>query len=107
MSVSNQSSKVVRILRGGQITIPVEFRRRLGIDDETLLRITVEDGELRVSPVPSAEKDAGPDWLDTLFDAYAPIRAEILARGIAEEEINSDIDAAIAEVRAAHRSMRR
>lgn len=105
MSHSDQLSKVVRILRGGQITIPAEIRKQLGIDDETLLRMTVADGELRVVPVRVVEKEES-DWLRALYDAYAPVRADILARGISEEEVNVDIDAAIAEVRAEHLASR-
>ena len=101
MKQSDHMSKDVRMLRGGQVTIPVEFRRRLGINEETMLRMSVADGELRVSPLRLVEQD-GYDWLHALYDAYAPVRANILAQGISEEEINADIDAAIAEVRAEH-----
>lgn len=100
MSASDHMTKVVRTLRSGQITIPAEFRRRLGIDDSTLLRMTLENGELRVSPVRIVETGGEPDWLDALYAAHAPIRADVLARGITSEEINADVDAAIAEVRA-------
>jgi AbrB family looped-hinge helix DNA binding protein len=100
MRSSNQPTKVVRALRSGQITIPAEFRRRLGIDDKTLLRLTLEDGELRISPVRIVESAGERDWLDALYEAYAPIREEVLARGIPSEEIYADIDVAIAEVRA-------
>ncbi len=105
MSKSDQLTRVVRILRGGQITIPAAFRKELGIDDETLLRLSVEDGELRVSPVRIVDKEET-DWLDALYDAYAPVRAGILARGISEGEVNADIDTAIAEVRAERLSTR-
>lgn len=72
MSTSEPLSKVVKILRGGQITIPAEFRRQIGIEDETLLRITVEDGDLRVSSVRHDVHAGKGDWLDALYDAYAP-----------------------------------
>jgi hypothetical protein len=41
-----------------------------------------------------------------LYEYYAPVREEILARGIPEEEVNADIDAAIAAVRAEQRANR-
>lgn len=100
MSDGKPLSKTIRVRRGGRVTIPAEFRRRLGIDDQTLLLMSVEDGVMRVLPVPIEGLDEESDWLDALYQAYAPIRAEILARGISEEEINADIDTAIAEVRA-------
>ena len=46
----------------------------------------------------------GSPWLRELYEYFAPVRDEILARGISEEEINADIDAAIAEVRAEQRA---
>ncbi len=52
-----QSNKNRARCAADQITILVEFRRRLGIDTETLLRMTVEDGELRVSPVRIVETE--------------------------------------------------
>jgi bifunctional DNA-binding transcriptional regulator/antitoxin component of YhaV-PrlF toxin-antitoxin module len=104
MSTSEQSSKVVQVLRGGHIVIPAEFRRQIGNVDDSLLRITVEDGDLRVSPVRFEMQGEGRDWLDALYDAHAPVRADILARNISEEEVNADIDAAIAEVRAEQRA---
>ena len=94
----------MRSLRGGQITIPIEFRRELGIDEETMYRVTLSDGELRVAPVQVKEPSKGSPWLRELYEYFAPVREEILARGISEEELNADIDAAIAEVRAEQRA---
>jgi bifunctional DNA-binding transcriptional regulator/antitoxin component of YhaV-PrlF toxin-antitoxin module len=106
MSETRSLTRIVRPLRSGQVTIPAEFRRRLGFDDDTLLRMTLAGGELRIVPLQVTEPDAGPDWLDELYDYYAPIRAEVAARGISEEEVKRDIDAAIAEVRAEQRANR-
>ena len=106
MSETERLTRIVRPLRSGQITIPAEFRKRLCIDQETLLRLTLEAGELRIVPVRVAERNEGPDWLDTLYELYAPVRAEVLARGIPEEEVNADIDAAIAAVRAEQHAAR-
>jgi AbrB family looped-hinge helix DNA binding protein len=91
-------SKVVRSLRGGQITIPAEFRRALNIHDDTLLQLTLVDGELRVRPV-EVRASQGSAWLRELYEYFAPVREEVLARGISEEELYADIDAALAEVR--------
>lgn len=97
-------SRTVRSLRGGQMTIPIEFRRALGIDEETLLRVTLEDGALRVAPVLDEEKTAAINPLRALYEYFAPVREEVLARGISEEEVNADIDAAVAAVRAEQRA---
>jgi bifunctional DNA-binding transcriptional regulator/antitoxin component of YhaV-PrlF toxin-antitoxin module len=106
MSETAPMTKIVRPLRGGQVTIPAAFRRQLGIDDETMLRMTLENGELRISPIRVAEDSKGSPWLRELYEYFAPVREEILARGISQEELFADIDAAIAEVRAEERARR-
>ena len=96
-------SRTVRSLRGGQMTIPIEFRRALGIDEETLLRVTLEDGALRVTPVHAVEKATGANPLRDLYEYFAPVREAVLASGISQEDLWAEIDAAIAEVRAEKR----
>jgi AbrB family looped-hinge helix DNA binding protein len=104
MAETETMSKIVRPLRGGQITIPVEFRRELGIDEESLLRVTLENGELHIKPVQVVAERKGSAWFRELYELYAPTRQDIVDRGISEEEVNADIDAAIAEVRAEKQS---
>jgi bifunctional DNA-binding transcriptional regulator/antitoxin component of YhaV-PrlF toxin-antitoxin module len=106
MSRSAQITKIVRPLRGGQVTIPAAFRKELGIDAETMLRMTLVDGELRIKPIQVTEAPKGSPWLRELYEYFAPVREEIFRRGISEEEVNADIDAAIAEVRAEQRAKR-
>lgn len=107
MQTSKPLTKLVRPLRGGRITIPAEFRRRLGINQESLLRLTLDDRGLHITQVQVVETGAGSPWLRELYDMFAPVREEILERGISEEEVNADIDAAIAEVRREQRATRR
>ena len=104
MSQTVEMSKIVRSLRGGQVTIPAAFRRELGIGDDTMLRMTLADGELRIKPVELSEPSKGSPGLRALYEYFAPVREEILARGISQEEVFADIDAAIAEVRAEQRA---
>jgi bifunctional DNA-binding transcriptional regulator/antitoxin component of YhaV-PrlF toxin-antitoxin module len=106
MSETAQMTKIVRPLRGGQVTIPAAFRKELGIDGETMLRMTLVDGELRIKPVQMTDAPKGSPWLRELYEYFAPVREDILRRGISEEEVNADIDAAIAEVRAEQRAKR-
>ena len=63
-----------------------------------------DDGELRLKPVRVANEPQGSPWLRELYEYFAPVRQEILDRGISEEEVNADIDAAIAAVRAERRA---
>lgn len=76
-------SKIVRPLRSGQITIPAEFRKRLGIQENTLLRLTLAGDEIHLKAVRAAETAAGSPWLRELYDRFAPVRREALARVIA------------------------
>lgn len=100
-------SKVVRARKKGQITIPEEFRRALGIGEDSLLRVSVREGELRIAPVEVRERNGtgeqGSPWLRELYEYFAPVREEILRKGYTEEEINVDIDEAVREVRAERR----
>lgn len=93
-------TKVVRQLRSGQITIPAEFRKKLGIEKDTLLQVTLERGELRVRPVPIKETAGGSPWLAELYKAFGPVREE--ADKLSSEEIDADIDEAVKAVRQKH-----
>ena len=51
MVASKTKSRTVHVLRGGQITIPIEFRRELGIEEDSLLQVTLtEPGKLTLTP---------------------------------------------------------
>lgn len=104
MTSTTTKSRLVRSLRSGQITIPAEFRRSLGIDENTMLRVTLVDGELSIRPVRVDEPGKGSQWLRELYEYFAPVREEIRAQGISQEELYADIDAAIEEVRAEERA---
>ena len=91
------TTRIIRSLRNGQVTIPAEFRRRLGIEDDSLLQVTLDKDELRIKPVQIRERAAGSPWLMELYEQFAPSRAE--AARYSEAEINADIDQAIAQVR--------
>lgn len=59
MPKSKTLSRVVRVLPKGQITLPAEFRRRLKLGEDALLRLTLTDAGLRVVPVREAAQDIG------------------------------------------------
>ena len=105
MVTSKPKSRTVHVLRGGQITIPIEFRRELGIDETSLVEVTLtEDGELTLQPVEAKPK--GSAWLRELYELFEPVRQEIREKGYTEEEVNEWIDEAIREVRAERRASR-
>ena len=90
-------TKVVRSLRSGQITIPAEFRKALGIEGDSLLQLTLARGELRIRPVRISEQAQGSPWLQELYEQFAPMRHELEQSG--EQEINDAIDQAVSAVR--------
>lgn len=92
-------TRIVRQLRGGQITIPADYRRRLGITDDSLLQMSAEAGELRIKPVRVTDQ-AGSDWMNDLYDLFAPVRSQ--ATKHSEEDVNTAIDKAVQAVRKAH-----
>jgi AbrB family looped-hinge helix DNA binding protein len=51
MAVQKPLTRVVKPLAKGQITIPAEFRRRLGIDANTFLNLTLEEGKIEIIPL--------------------------------------------------------
>jgi AbrB family looped-hinge helix DNA binding protein len=99
MKQQQRMSKTIRSLRKGQITIPAAFRERLGIEEDSLLQLTVVGDELRIKKLAVREAGQGSPWLKELYDYFAPVREEAIERGYSEEEINAAIDEALAEVR--------
>ena len=89
-------TQIVRPLRRGQLTIPAEFRRRLGISDDTLLQLTLYEDKIEIVPVVT-KPVAGMAWARELYEMFAPIRQE--AQTMDEAEIDALIDEAVDEVR--------
>ena len=53
------ANKLVRPLSKGQITLPVEFRRRLKIDTNTILNLTLKGDRIEIVPLrPVPQKQA-------------------------------------------------
>jgi AbrB family looped-hinge helix DNA binding protein len=52
----NDSTRLVRPYAKGQITIPAEFRKRLGIDESSLLRLELKGSKIEITPVRIAEE---------------------------------------------------
>jgi AbrB family looped-hinge helix DNA binding protein len=50
----NKSSQV-RVKRKGQVTIPLELRSKLGIEEGALLEIKEEEGTIVLKPTPRLE----------------------------------------------------
>ena len=108
MQTTDQANTLLRLVRADQVGIPQEFREALGIEETTRLFLLAVDGRLHVIPVQSDQNPSarGSPGLRALYDYFAPVREEILASGITQEELFADIDAAIAAVRAEKRAKR-
>ena len=48
---AKELTKVIKPLAKGQITIPVEFRRRLNIGSDTFLQLTLKRGKIEIVPL--------------------------------------------------------
>lgn len=90
-------TKVVRLRRGGRITLPAEFRAKLKINERTWLQITLVGRELWVRPLQVTTKDKGSAWARDLYERFAPVRQGTTR--YSEKEINADIDHALTAVR--------
>lgn len=99
MAERKHAPRTVRPLRGGQITIPADFRRELNITEESLLQVTMEGEALRITKLHIAPDLAGSPWLAELYRRFAPVRQEAEEAGYTEDEINEAIDQAVAGVR--------
>jgi AbrB family looped-hinge helix DNA binding protein len=87
---------LVRQLRGGQITIPADIRKELGLEEDSLLHVTAEKGELRIRPVRVTGQQGSP-WVRELYELFAPVREDL--KHLSEAEINDPIDKAVQAVR--------
>ena len=95
-----RKTRVVRSLRHGQVTIPADFRKELGIESESLLQLTLDQGELRIRPVQVAEPTKGTPWLAEAYEAFAEVRKHL--ERYSGEEIDAAIDEAVKAVRSQH-----
>jgi AbrB family looped-hinge helix DNA binding protein len=50
-------TKFVRPLPRGQITIPIEFRKKLGIDTNTILNLALRGNKIEITPAIIREVD--------------------------------------------------
>jgi AbrB family looped-hinge helix DNA binding protein len=92
-------TRIVRLLRNGQITIPKEFREALHLGPDDLLSVTENAGKLEVTSVSPKPNNAGSPWFKELYELLEPTRKAIAESSLTEDEINAEIDSAIREVR--------
>jgi antitoxin component of MazEF toxin-antitoxin module len=89
----------VVMIENGKIAIPAEFLTEMGLNEGSSVRLQLAEGTVQVAPA-SEPSGVRTNPLAELYDWFAPTRAHVQAQGYSDEEIDADIDAAIAEVRA-------
>lgn len=98
MVASEPKSRTVHVLRGGQITIPIEFRRAFGLEEGSLLEVILtEDRQLTMRPMTTTIDNT---WMQKLYEAFEPVRREIRESGISDEDLDALIDESVEEARA-------
>ena len=78
-------TKLVRPLAKGQITLPIEFRRRLKIDAETILNLTLKDDRIEIVPLRSVPRE----------DTVREYSHDEIDRFVKEDRIDSDTAAKV------------
>ncbi len=53
MARMQTTTKLVRLRAKGQITLPAEFRRRLNVKDDAILRVTLQKDGITITPLRS------------------------------------------------------
>jgi len=81
--------KLVKQLRNGQITIPKQFREKLGLRDDDLLSVSIVGDKIEIEPVRVSARAGRPDWARELYELYAPVRKKLESKS--EDEINAAI----------------
>lgn len=71
-------SKLVRSLPKGQITLPIEFRRRLKIDDKTILSLSLKGSTIEILPLRLADQ----------ADALREYETDEIARFLKEDRLD-------------------
>jgi bifunctional DNA-binding transcriptional regulator/antitoxin component of YhaV-PrlF toxin-antitoxin module len=57
MTQKQASTKLVRLQAKGQITLPAQFRRRLKVDEDAILRVTLEKDGITITPLRTRTTD--------------------------------------------------
>ena len=74
-------NKLVRPLSRGQITIPIEFRRKLGIDANTVLNLALKGNKIEITP--AIVREIGEEELREYTD-------EEISRFLQEDKIDQE-----------------
>lgn len=89
--------KIIKPLRNGQITLPIDVRRKLDIDEKTLLQLRLVNHKIHLTPIKLSQiPDKGSLWLSELYELFDKPRKK--AQKYSSKEINKDIEKAVKTV---------
>ena len=89
-SGKNSLMKAIKVTSKGQITIPIEIRTALGIDDQSYLEVSERDQEIRLRKLVTARPLGDDDPIWSLVGAGESGRGDVSAhhdRHLAADEI--------------------
>jgi AbrB family looped-hinge helix DNA binding protein len=58
MARKDTATRLVRLQAKGQLTLPAQFRRRLNVDEDTILRITLRGDGITITPLRPEQADS-------------------------------------------------
>ena len=89
--------QLVKVTRGGQVTIPAEMRRQAGIDVGDYVEMRLEEGHLVLVPKQVIDKDQTwfwtEEWQATEREAEDDLRAGQVKEFDTLDELIADLDA--------------
>ncbi len=89
----------IRVLPDGSVTLPPDVVHAAGFAEGDTIAVSLESGGLRLDPAGRSATALCKQPLRDLYNHFAPVREEVLASGISEDELNDLIDEAIAASR--------
>jgi AbrB family looped-hinge helix DNA binding protein len=83
-----KTERIVKPFGTGQITIPAEFRRRLGIGLDTLLKLTLTEESIEIRPV----------WIGEVKEPVREYSREDIERFVVEDKLDPATAAKVREL---------
>ena len=93
--------QLVKVTRGGQVTIPADIRRQAGIEIGDYVEVRMEEGHLVLLPKQLIDKDQTWFWAEGWQAAEREAQADLLAGRVKQfdslDDLVADLDADEAE----------
>jgi len=88
-------STLVKVTRNGQITIPAEVRRQLGIEEGDYIEVTLKEGLIVMSPAHLVDRTQAYFWTQRWQDEEREADEDIEAGRV---RVFDDVDSLIADL---------